>query len=78
MKKPQLSRQQRREQRQRQASSGQVSIGQMRYALPPGVTRQQFLAVAAREWAAVTGGTGVVLDADEREVPAGGLPKDLQ
>lgn len=60
MKKPTLSRQQRREQRKRQA------VG---YTLPPGVTRQQFLAVAAREWAAVTGGDGVVLDGAGREVP---------
>lgn len=74
MKKPRLSRQQRREQRQRQDRQGAglaVPSASLRYAIPPGMTRDQFLEIAAREWAAVTGGDGVILDSGGREVPPG-------
>lgn len=59
MKKPRLSRQQRREQRQRE-DRGTWAVNAS-FKLPPGVSEEQFRAIAARTWAEVTGGAGVTL-----------------
>lgn len=60
MKKQGLSRQQRREARQRQERSGAYGVN-VPFRLPPGVSQAQFQEIAAREWREVTGGAGVVL-----------------
>jgi hypothetical protein len=68
MKKPRLSRQQRREQRQREdRSTWAVNAS---FKLPPGVSEEQFRAIAAQAWSEVTGGAGVTL-VDGKEVRGG-------
>ncbi len=67
MRKQGLSRQQRREARQRQGHTAYAA--NVAFKLPPGMSQEQFNAIAAREWASITGGDGVVL-VDGKEVPS--------
>lgn len=65
MKKPRLSRQQRRELRQRE-DRGTWAVDAA-FKLPPGMSEERFRAIAAQAWSEVTGGAGVLL-ADGKEV----------
>lgn len=67
MKKPRLSRQQRREQRQRQREDRGTWSVNASFELPPGMSEEQFRAVVGQLWSEVTGGAGVTL-VDGKEV----------